>query len=207
MVLAMFVDSGQAQLLSALADGRLVVTPSILEPSEHPPFHQPPASEFARGLYEALHDLADPVRTQRARARSSYYRHEQSGLWTATIPSASELRFALQLQSPSIRVAVQQVEPNFRFRRIDPGEAECAAVAITRGWILWSDDQAIVTVVRTLYPTCQVERTCGLLVRAVAEGLISCADAMVLYNQVFKQELGLYSTLRLVCQDGNASCQ
>ncbi|HUG16218.1 MAG TPA: hypothetical protein VMM78_14535 [Thermomicrobiales bacterium] len=206
VVLAMFVDAGRPDLLQALAGGLVFLTPTVLDPAQLPPFAGPSLSEFGRGLYDAEQQLGDPLLARRAQRRTVFY-GSAGMIWQPVALSVGEVRLARYLASPATRQAARVIDPTFRALRIDPGEAECAAVAINRGWRLWSDDQAIVTLVRTLYPSCVVERLCGLLVRGVSEGLIGCAAAAHLYNAVFKSELRLWSRLTLDCQDGNATCR
>ncbi len=206
VILAMLVDAGQSTLLADLARGRLFVTPGILDPHETPPFDQPPVSEFAKGLYEAQQNLGNPLLARRAQRRTAYYGRAAAASWQPVTLSAAELQLAQELTEKTARDTARAIDPLFRARRLDPGEAECAAVAIMRGWTLWSDDHAIVTLVRTLYPTCTVERLCGLLVRAVSEGLIVCEAAETLYNTTFRRELRLWTTLTLQCERGVASC-
>jgi hypothetical protein len=206
VVLAMFVDAAQVDLLRALAGGQVVLTPSILDPTEAPPFTGRPLSEFARGLYDAEQNLGKPLLARRAQRRTVFV-GAGGTIWQPVALSVGEVRLARYLASPAARQAARTIDPTFRALRIDPGEAECAAVAISRGWRLWSDDQAIVTLVRTLHPHCVVERLCGLLVRGVDEGIIACPDAAHLYNAVFKGELRLWSRLTLRCEGGNAICK
>lgn len=204
MVLAMFVDAGQATLLAALAGGGMYVTPSILDPLELPPFAGRPRAEFAKGLFEAQRDLAQPLLARRAQWRTAFY---QGGGWQPVVLSARELRRAQYLASPAARAAARGLNSSFKAKRVDLGEAECAAVALERGWDLWSDDGGIVELVRTLHPSVRVERLCGLLLRAVGVGLIACEEARYLYNIVFKGELGLWTALTLHCDDGVATCK
>ena len=206
VVLAMLVDADQVALFQALAGGTLYLTPSILDPYERPPFSGSPASEFAKGLYTAHRDPGDPRLAARLRLRTAFY-DLQARVWQPVSISLEELRLAGRLTSATTRQAARRAKPGLKVRRIDPGEAECAAVAIHRGWRLWSDDSAIVDLVRVLYPTCEVERLCGLLVRAVEEALIPCDDAARLYNEVFKSELNLWSSLFLRCEDDIAICE
>ncbi|GIW31498.1 MAG: hypothetical protein KatS3mg071_1672 [Meiothermus sp.] len=85
-----------------------------------------------------------------------------------------------------------------------PGEAEAAAIAITRGWTLLADDQAICDLLRCLYPQVPVLRTCALLELAVRAGHISCKKAAHLFNEVLPT-MGFYArsrgqVLRLRCR-------
>jgi hypothetical protein len=201
----MFVDAAQVDLLRSLAGGQVVLTPTILDPTEAPPFTRRPLSEFARGLYDAEQDPGRPLLARRVQRRTVFV-GEAGTTWQPVELSVGEVRLARYLASPAARQVARMLDPTFRALRIDPGEAECAAVAISRGWRLWSDDQAIVALVRTLHPHCVAERLCGLLVRGVDEGLIACPDAAHLYNTIFKGELRLWSRLTLRCEGGNAAC-
>lgn len=204
MVLSMFIDAGQADLLAALAGGQIHLTPSILDPAERPPFARPPVAEFAKGVWHAQQDLGQPVFARRVEQRVAYY---QGGAWHPVTPSVVELQRAAYLASRAARDAARGANPAFKAKRVDPGEAECAAVALERGWDLWSDDGGIVALMRTLHPQVRIERLCGLLVRAVRDSLLPCAEAAHLYNTVFKGDLGLWTTLALHCEAGNAVCR
>jgi predicted nucleic acid-binding protein len=204
MVLAMFVDAGQAQLLSDLASAGLNITPTILEPEECPPFSNPPTSEFAKGIYEAQSNRVAGIDDQRIQLRTAFI---QSNSWQPVDLLDEELKLAYYLQSRQARDVARARASGFRYKRIHPGEAECAAVAINRGWELWTDDGGIVGLVRALYPDCQVVRTCALLVRAVQRGLIPCADAAHLYNTVFRVQLGLRTSVSLRCDGEQATCR
>ena len=96
---------------------------------------------------------------------------------------------------------MRRVDPAFRFKRVCAGEAEAAAVAVARGWTLWSDDAAIANVLAALHPGHPVERISNLLVRAAREELLPCQDAADLYNDVFTGVLGLWTNLTLSCEN------
>jgi hypothetical protein len=205
MVLAMFVDAGRAELLPQLADGPICLTPTILDPSEQPSLAMRPQSEFARGLHRAEQNRADPLSARRYARRAHFLTQQES--WQPIELSRDELRLAHTLTMEETRRRVRKIDPAFKSRRIDPGEAECAAVAISRDWTLWSDDQAIISLIRALKPYCQVERICGLLERAVSERLMICPDAAHLYNDIFKGELNLWTKLSLYCDGAVAACR
>ena len=206
VVLAMFVDAGKANLLYELAGGEIRLTPSVLDPNEGFPLTQRPSNEFGRGLWEAQRRAGEPLMDERAKQRSAFIRAQAHGLWLPAVLTENDLLLADEFTARSTREAARAVDPNYRARRVDPGEAECAAVAINRGWALWSDDTGIVGLVRALYHDCTVERLCGLLMRAVDEDRMPCEDAAHLYNLVFKQALNLWSSLELVCRGNRAAC-
>lgn len=201
MVLAMFIDSGQVDLLTSLGAGSVHVPLSVIDPAERPPFLHQPIAELAKGVFVAQRDQGRPGHATRIARRTAFYSAVGASWHPAELTNA-ELRLAQHFMSAESRLAARTINPDFRFKRINAGEAECAAVAVARGWTLWSDDAAIVQILAALHPTHPVERIGNLLVRAVDEGLISCPAAADLYNLVFKQELGLWTTLTLTCRGG-----
>ena len=206
MVLAMFVDADRADLLPALAGGRLLVPPSIVNPEEAPPFARPPMAEFARGAFYLQQRLARPLDAVRFSRRMAFY----AGAGAAWLPaelSVAELALADSFAHPATWQRAAAIDPAVRVKRIGRGEAECAAVAVTRGLTLWSDDAAIVDLVTTLHPGHPVERINDLLARAVREELMACEAAAGLYNDVFKGTLRLWTTLTLACRGGQIVVQ
>lgn len=204
MILAMFVDGDQLPLLSALAGGSVFVTPSILSPDERPPFVSDPTSEFARGLYAAQQDLGQVRHALRAHRRTAFY---QGDLWRPLELTRPELELARHLASREAREQARKLSPQFKAKSVSAADAECAAVAITRDFELWSDDGGIVALVRTLYPQQPVVRLCALLARAVNEDQLDFEAALEVYERIFKGELLPWSTVNLVQVDGLALCR
>ena len=201
MVLAMFVDADRVLPLSALAGGSVYATPSVIDPAEMPPFARQPVAEFARGIFAAQRDPSQSRYATRIQRRTAFYQAVGSS-WSPVSPSLSEVRLAHYFASPAARAASRQANPTFKARRIGAGEAESAAVAVTRGWTLWSDDAAIINFLAVLHPDHPVERISDLLIRAAREGLLGCQEAADLYNDVFRDTLGLWTTYALVCDGG-----
>lgn len=91
--------------------------------------------------------------------------------------------------------AVRQRCPDIRGRiELDAGEAEAAAVAVSRGFTFLVDERAAVNLVRCLYPGVPVLRTCGLLAHAVKKGYVSCDEATELFDRRLAQEVGFYTS-------------
>jgi hypothetical protein len=199
MVLAMFVDANRLPLLTALAGGSVFVTPSIVDPNEVPPFLRQPISEFAKGVHYFQQRLGRPLDATRLARRMAFYQGIGAA-WQPVQLSPTELSQAQYLASPVARLAAQNANPAVSIKRVDRGEAECAAVAIARGWRLWTDDAAIISLVSTLYPGHPIERVSDLLARAVQQGFVPCSDAIDLYNRIFKGELRLWSRLSAACE-------
>lgn len=201
MVLAMFVDADRSGLLVALAGESLPVPPSIADPEEAPPFARPPISEFAQGAFYLQQRLARPLDAVRFSRRMAFYAGAGAA-WLPVALSAAELALANSLTKPATWQRAATIDPRSRVKRIGRGEAECAAVAVTRGLTPWSADTAIRSLVAALHAQHPVERISDLLARAVREGLMECEEAAVLYNDVFKGTLRLWTTLTLACRDG-----
>jgi hypothetical protein len=201
MVLAMFVDAGYAHLLTALAGGNLFITPSIIEPAVTPPFDSPPSAEFAQGAFFFQEQQGHPLATVRFNRRTAFYL-DIHRLWEPIELSIKELVLQEVLTRSNSEHDVQARGSSRRSVKIGRGEAECAAVAIARGWTLWSDDAAIVNLLSVRYPGHPVERISDLVIRAAQDGLLGCQEAADLYNDIFKATLGLWTRLTLVCRNG-----
>jgi len=200
----MFVDSGNSALLSALAGGEIYLSPSILDASEWPFGGNKPTSEFLRGMAR-FSELKDPLSRLRYERRELYLQHP-SGLWLRADPDLSELKLADTLASREERQRAKAKDSSLKVAKIDLGEAECAALALNRGWQFWSDDSGMVPLLRTLYPAVQVERTCALVARCINDGLLTFAQGHDLYEVIFKGQLELRSRAVLKWNNRRASC-
>ncbi|GAA5504208.1 hypothetical protein Dxin01_03977 [Deinococcus xinjiangensis] len=203
MVLVMFVDSGMAALLPALAGGRVYVSPSILDAAETAEGCEP-ISEFMKGL-SRFRRLDDDLSRLRLERRQDFL-GQSAALWQPATPTLAELQLAHELTKRETRARAKAQNTALRIARVDPGEAEAAALAITRGWTFWSDDNGIVPLIRTLYPAVTLERTCALVARAVNERLLSWVEGHQLFEGTFKGQLDLHTTARLVWEAGEAKC-
>jgi hypothetical protein len=199
--LAMFVDAGYAHLLTALAAGNLYVTPAIIDPNVTPPFDSQPPAEFARGTFYFQERQGHPLSAVRFYRRTAFYL-DVNRAWKPVVLSIEDLNQQEVLSSPGTWHEAQAKNPSHRIAKIGRGEAECATVAVSRGWTLWSDDAAIVHLLAALHPGHPVERISHLVMRAAREGLLSCQEAADLYNDAFKATLGLWTSLTLICEHG-----
>ena len=111
----------------------------------------------------------------RLHRRTAFYLDVEA-VWTPATLSAEELHQAAQFAAPATWAAAEARDPARRITRVGRGEAECAAVAITRGWTLWSDDTAILDLLAILHPAQPVERISDLLILAAHEGLLGCQE-------------------------------
>jgi predicted nucleic acid-binding protein len=109
-----------------------------------------------------------------------------------TLSQSSEMTSA---RSANTQSRPRQRCPDVRGRiEIDIGEAEAAAVAVSRGFTFLVDDRAAVQLVRCLYPEVTVLRTCGLLAHAVKKGHPPCKEAADLFNHRLAREIGFYAS-------------
>ncbi len=65
---------------------------------------------------------------------------------------------------------------------------------MSRGFTFLVDDRAAVQLVRCLYPSVPVLRTCGLLAHAVKKGYLPCDEAADLFNRRLAREMGFYAS-------------
>lgn len=191
-----FVHSGSAYLLDRLLGRPVQLSPTILDVQETllPGFPRAePASEFLRPLY-----MAGSVEHSDYRRIAPFIQSfalSAGELWEPVEHSRDELLLAARLSSKKIRAEARSIYPGISRRKVelDPGEAEAAAIAITRGWTFLTDDQASAELLRGLYPDVPVQRTCHLLTHAAEQGLVLCNEAADLFNRRIVDELGFWA--------------
>ncbi len=196
-LLSNFVNTGYAHLLDRLLGRPVFLSPSVLDEREViPPLDSlgtEPASEFLRPLY-----ISQFPGNEAYEPWSPHIRAFALGKGTAWQPAAltiSELALASSFRDKRIRAEVRQRCPDIRGRiELDIGEAEAAAVAVSRGFTFLVDDRAAVQLVRCLYPEVTVLRTCGLLVHAAEKGYLPCDAAADLFNRRLAREMGFYAS-------------
>ncbi len=152
-----------------------------------------PSSEFLRPLY-----LSQFPRYAAYVSWATHIRAFASGrgtTWQLTTPTVGELALASSFGDRRIRTDVRRRCPEVRGRvELDAGEAEAAAVAVSRGFTFLVDDGAAVQLVRCLYPEVTVLRTCGLLAHAVEKGYVLCDEAANLFNSRLARDMGFYAS-------------
>jgi hypothetical protein len=150
-----FVHSGSAHLLNRLLEGPVLLSPAVLDPQETllPGFpRMPPSSEFLKTLH-----LASVYGQERYRTIAPFVQSfalDSGELWEPVEPTEEELILAIHFRSKEIKEEVRQRCPEIRRSRIrlGAGEAETAAIAVTRGWTFLTDDQASVDLIGCLFP-------------------------------------------------------
>jgi hypothetical protein len=131
-----FVHSASVYILDRLLREPVHLSPTVLNVeetllSDFPRMES--ASEFLKPLYMAgLPGHSD----YRKIAPIQSFALSAGDLWEPAEPSRDELVLAARLSSRTIRDEVRRLCPNMSRTRVelDPGEAEAAAIAISRGW-------------------------------------------------------------------------
>lgn len=194
-----FVHSGNVRLLDRLLGKAVRLSPTVLDIQETllPEFPRvPPTSEFLRPLYMA--SLPEYPEHRSIAPFIQSFALSAGDLWEPVDPSVDELALAARLSSKGIRVRVRNTCPEITRPRIElnPGEAEAAAIAVTRGWTFLTDDQASAELLRCLYPEIPVLRTCFLLLHAAERAYVPCEEAAELFNRRMVDDLGFWAFRR-----------
>ncbi len=192
-----FVHSASAWVLERLLGRPVCLSPTVLDVEETrlPDFPRTePASEFLRPLHMA--SLPGYSEYRKIAPFIQSFALGAGDLWEPVEPSKEELVLAARLSNRRIRSEVRRVYPETSRKKteLDPGEAEAAAIAITRGWTFLTEDQASVELLACLYPDVPVQRTCTLLVHAVEQETLTCEEASELFNRRVVDELGFWAT-------------
>ncbi len=194
-----FVHSASAWVLDRLLGGPIYLSPTVLDVRETllPDFPRTePASEFLRPLHMAGQPGYSDYRKIAPFIQS--FALGVGDLWEPIEPTKGELALAARLSGRRIRSEVRRSCPETSRKKVelDPGEAEAAALAITRGWTFLTEDQASVELLGCLYPEVPVQRTCTLLLHAVERETLTCEEAAELFNRRVVDELGFWATRR-----------
>ncbi|MFN4252238.1 hypothetical protein [Deinococcus sp.] len=190
-LLVNFVDAGQAELLSRYCQDKILISPSVIEPTEVYPFLSPPTSEFNIIIHKAQLALArharltaqgetpdppDALLQRRAMFRLEYL-SARNTLWETVELTEDDARYRYTLQQ----------DPRMKRLKRRQADAECLSLAHRRGLTLLTDDQPVVDAAGLLGVT--TLRTCGLLIEMVNAGLLSAGDAASLFNGVMVDQL------------------
>lgn len=194
-----FVHSASAHVLDRILQEPVRLSKTVLDVEETllPDFPlTEPTSEFLRPLYMA--GLPGHSDYRKIAPFIQSFALDAGSRWEPVQPSEDELGLAARLSSKTIRSRMRYACPEVSRRKteLDAGEAEAAAIAITRGWTFLTDDQASTDLLQCLYSSVPVLGTCTLLVHATERGILTCEEASELFNSRMVDELGFWATRR-----------
>jgi hypothetical protein len=191
VVLRYFLLVERTDLLSALLGNPLYVPRVVFDPDEA---EAPEAakSEIGRSIWFQERVAQDRGRLKEARARAArnaqrlreIRRLHANGVIAVVDLTDEELRVFADLSS------VEGARGLGLNLALGPGEAACLAVAVSRGWVLATDDQDALRALDRLARGHPYERIRRLLQRAVAEGLLAQDDANAVHGEM--RRLGLW---------------
>lgn len=188
-LLSNFVDADAARLLFRLLGEPVFISPSVIEPTEKPPYFSPPVSETHKFISDRLillsrmeaegFDDRDP--NNEPLKRRYQITKARVGLRTAFL---GEMGILWQPANLTERIAARSLAMRKEFKSLKNriADAECLALAETNGWMLLTDDSALVDAASSV--GVETSRTCGLLIKAVELEFTSCQDSAILFNEV-----------------------
>lgn len=186
-VLLNFVATGQAKLLINFLQEPIAITPSIIEPAEIKSLNSNSyvfKSEFLRQLNPSTNKNFDITALKNIRN----FTKNINKLWLTVELTSEELELARLFNNSN---NIQKLSNNNIIKRkLGIGEAEISAVAKTRNLVALIDDQAAIALMKNLYPTVTVWRTCEILIKMVEIKLITCPMAEKLFNKEMVEKYG-----------------
>ena len=195
-VLNNFVHTGKAFLLGRILGSPVRVSPSVIDVDQLP-LRPSSARELADPRCDFLQTIyMSTVSGYRHYGKRGSYASSflscRGELWEHVMPTSKEVALAHRLRkgTSGTDLAVERARTASPVHRLGVGEAEAAAIAVSRGWTLLTDDRATAGVVSTQNPAIGTLGTCDLLTYAVACGLLPCAEAADLYNRRIGAQLG-----------------
>jgi hypothetical protein len=186
VVIQYFLLVGRADLLLRLLGTPLRLPRVVFDPDE--PKGTPPLamSELSRAIDYYERRSRDPSRTDdervaaaQAQRRLALVResHARGDVEVVDMTEPERTVFAALTDSA-------QVEGFGLSFPLDPGEAACVAIALTRAWTIVTDDDDALTAVRSRHATHPYERIRRLLVRAARSGFITEAEANAIHTEM-----------------------
>lgn len=199
-LLGNFIHIGKFFLLHKILGRPVQVTPAVLDVEEVELFKSTseipvePTSEILKSTY--MSRLPGNGHYRKMGSYASSFAKGNGELWEPVAPSVEEVKLAARLRNKRIAEEVRAQDPSIKRPRLalNSTAAETAAVAASRTFTFLTDDPASVELVGCLFPNIPIVQTCSLLVHAVNNGRISCAEASDIYNKRMVGGLGLRVT-------------
>jgi hypothetical protein len=175
-ILSNFVDAGAVQLLIQILGGPVWIAPSVLDPSEIPPYTRPPKSEFAYGLCKAQKHSSEPRMNQRLQHRTPFIK-ARLAFWQSL-----ELTTEMVIRCSTIRQMGKYISCQ---------DAESLMLAEYHHGILLTDSEPLAQIAQVL--NIKTYNTCELISIASRAGLLPCSAGAELFNKTIVDELGFYA--------------
>ena len=195
-VLNNFVHSDSAHLLVRLLDGPVHLAPTVLDPGETRLPGFPRAECSSRFLVPLSMSMLPKYAGHRTVAPLiQAFALAVGNLWQPVELNGEESALASRLGSRPSRTHGRRGMSRTGRRRAELAapEAEAAAVAVSRGWTLLTDDGASVELLGRLHPEVPAHGTCDLLVHAARKGIVTCEEAADLFNRRIVDELRFWA--------------
>lgn len=194
-VLSNFVYAGAAPLLAHLAGEPLRIGPTVLDEAEAATVLLP-GMHFTSEALRVVARISEPDAQHLDLPYLQTFVAARGTLWLPAAPTIDELAIAERLRSPQVTAQAKQRCGLTGRLKIDAGEAEAVAIALSRGWTFLTDDRAAVEVISCLFPEIKTLRSCALLCLAAERQLISCSEAARLFNEVMVDQLHAHASRR-----------
>lgn len=199
-LLSNFIHVGKSYLLHRILGRPVRVTPTVLDAEEVALFESTsemlvePTSEILKCTF--MSKLPGNGHYGKMGSYASSFASCKGELWEPVAPSVEEVKLAARLRDKEITKEARARDPEIRRPRLalSSTAAETAAVAASRRWTFLTEDPASVELVGCLFPSVQIVQTCALLIHAVSNGCVSCAEASDIFNKQMVDGLGLRVT-------------
>jgi hypothetical protein len=175
-VLSNFVDAGEARLLIQILGGPVWIAPSVLDPSEIPPYTRTPKSEFARGLRKAQLYANEPRMVRRVSHRNLFIKGHLA-FW-----QSPELTMEMIVRCSAIRQMGKYIACQ---------DAESLMLAECHQGVLLTDSEPLAKIAQIL--GVKTYGTCELISIASRAGLLPCSAGAELFNKTMVDELGFHA--------------
>lgn len=181
-----FLLVDRMDILFRLAGGRLFVPPQVLHPEDLrdvAPAPLGPVSELGRGLWLYRRRQNDPNLDERNREITAWRLKRFESLSHLLQRNVLQI---VEFEDPELMLFAQLQERRFYkalgVNRLGAGEAACLAIAISRNWVLATDDSDALRALESLAPGHPYRRTRQVLELAISKGILDREQARALHH-------------------------
>jgi predicted nucleic acid-binding protein len=186
VILRYFLFVHRADLMLELLGTPLYVPRIVFDPEEGVPDREEAMSEITRSILVQRRTAADVGRSPRDREEAGrkavgleeiHALHSSGSIEIVDLTDEEFVSFARLTSSKGAR------EVGLTFR-LQPGEAACVAVAVSRGWVLATDDQDALKALEHLSTGHAYQRIRRLLRQGADDGVLSREDANTIHTEM-----------------------